>query len=288
MPMPDIVPHSHAEGTCPITGATSHAYCPPQSDDSRAPCPALNTYVPPSHSSSTPIPLSISHRTTTLIIYRLYPRLANYGYLPRDGKQINAAILARALKEGYRLSTPLAYLLAYGGRLLLRQFGPIQLSDLARHNRIEHDASLIHPDARGRDEYAPLTSNGSLWNELLKDVSDGRRLTTLDVARARVRREEEERKAGKEALDGFHAEIARGEMAIALEMFEDGKEEGIPVRSLEQWMLRERFPEGWRPRHVGLWNTIVRAREIKDAMEKIRAGKEVKEKVGESHAKLKL
>lgn len=217
----------------------------------------------------------------------LQSRLANHGYLPRDGKQINAAILARALKEGYHLSTPLAYLLAYGGRLLLRQFGPIQLNDLARHSRIEHNASLIHPDARGRDEYAPLTSDRGLWNELLKDVSDGGRLTTLDVARARVKREAEERKAGKEALDDFHAEIARGEMAIALDMFEDGKEDGIPVRTLEQWMLKERLPAGWRPRHVGLWNTIRRAKEIKDAMEKIRAGKEVKEKVGKSHLKLK-
>ncbi|EIM88703.1 Cloroperoxidase [Stereum hirsutum FP-91666 SS1] len=254
--MPGIVPHSHAEGTCPVTGATSHAYCAPQPDDKRAPCPALNT-------------------------------LANHGYLPRDGKQIDAAVLIRALEEGYDISAPLAYVLAYGGHFLLGQFGPFQLDDLARHNKIEHNASLIHPDARGRDEYAPIHSDPVLWKELVKNASDGKKLTTADVAEARVRRETDEMKAGKEALDGFHAEIARGEMAIALGMFSKDGEDGIPMGTLKQWMLEERLPEGWKPTHIqGLLNTVAKAREIKGAMEKIRASEDAKEKAGESHLKL--
>lgn len=280
--MPGIVPHSHAEGTCPVTGATSHAYCPPQPDDKRAPCPALNTYV---HHLSGSLSLAFIAQGRSPCF--LSNRLANHGYLPRDGKQIDAAILIRALEEGYGISRPLAYVLAYGGHFLLRQFGPFQLDDLARHNKIEHNASLIHPDVRGRDEYAPLNSDPAMWKKLVGDVSDGKRLTTLDVAKARVRRETDEMKAGKEALDGFHAEIARGEMAIALGMFSNGKEDGIPMGTLRQWMLEERLPEGWKPTHIqGLLNTVARSREIKGAMEKIKASEEKKEKAGESHLKL--
>lgn len=214
-------------------------------------------------------------------------RLANHGYLPRDGKQIDAAILVRALQEGYGLSGPLAYLLAYGGHFLLGQFGHFQLDDLARHNYIEHDASVIHGDAGARDEYAPLTSDPALWKELEKDVSDGKRLTTFDVAKARVRRETEEMKAGKEALDSFHSTIAKGEMAIALGMFSTKEEDGIPLTTLREWMRNERLPEGWKPTHnQGLWDTHERVKDIQDAMEKIRASEKEKEEAGEGHLKL--
>ncbi|KAH9177618.1 Cloroperoxidase [Lactarius sanguifluus] len=195
-------------------GDSSHEWIPKQPGDVRSPCPALNT-------------------------------LANHGYLPHDGKQLTAPILIHALQEGYGLSTPLAHLLVHGGIFLLGQIGAFGLNDLARHNRIEHDASLVHDDTK---------------------AEDGRVLTAEDIARARVERESQ-----CPALSSLHAEVARGEMAIALGLF--GQEnadhqEGVPLEMLHQWLAEERLPEGWKPTHTqGLLQTIRTAREIRSLMD---------------------
>ncbi|KAH9006427.1 Cloroperoxidase [Lactarius hatsudake] len=209
-------------------GDSSHEWIPKQPGDVRSPCPALNT-------------------------------LANHGYLPHDGKQLTAPILIHALQEGYGLSTALAHLLVHGGIFLLGQTGAFGLNDLARHNRIEHDASL------GRDEYAPISPSSELVMNLLAQAEDGRVLTAEDVARARVERESQ-----CPVLNSLHAEVARGEMAIALGLF--GQEnadhqEGVPLDMLRQWLAEERLPEGWKPTHTqGLLQTIRTAREIRSLM----------------------
>ncbi|KAH8996693.1 Cloroperoxidase [Lactarius akahatsu] len=215
-------------------GDSSHEWVPKQPGDVRSPCPALNT-------------------------------LANHGYLPHDGKQLTAPILIHALQEGYGLSTPLAHLLVHGGIFLLGQTGAFGLNDLARHNRIEHDASLVHDDAKGRDEYAPISPSSTMVMNFLAQAEDGRVLTAEDVARARVERESQ-----CPVLNSLHAEVARGEMAIALGLF--GQEnadhqEGVPLDMLRQWLAEERLPEGWKPTHTqGLLQTIRTAREIRSLM----------------------
>ncbi|ETW78181.1 Chloroperoxidase 3 [Heterobasidion irregulare TC 32-1] len=238
--MTSLSPHSHANGTCPMTGQ-SHEWCPAQAGDSRAPCPALNT-------------------------------LANHGYLPRDGRRISAATIIHAVQEGYGISKPLAFVLGYGGQLVLGQAGEFSLGDLARHNRIEHNASLVHDDAQGRHEYAPSAPDDVMLKALLDDSRDGRYMTARDVARARVRREAT---YGSAVLDSFHAEIARGEMAIVLGLFDarnPGKgEDGVPLAMLKGWLHDERLPEGWKPgRTTGLWETIERSAEIRKAMDEMR------------------
>ncbi|THH17364.1 heme-thiolate peroxidase [Bondarzewia mesenterica] len=240
--MPSPSSHSHANGTCPVVGK-SHSWCPAQPGDSRAPCPALNT-------------------------------LANHGYLPRDGQQITASKIMHAVQDGFGISKPLAFVLGYGGQLLLGQAGPFSLGDLARHNRIEHIASLIHHDPKGREEYAPIHPDAGMLETLIDDSHDGMYMTAEDVARARVRRE---KAYGKDMLDSFHAEIARGEMAIVLGLFDEGetggKESHVPLETLRGWMYNERIPEGWTPNHTtGLWETIELSGEIQKLMEKLRAG----------------
>ncbi|KAI0260720.1 Cloroperoxidase [Gloeopeniophorella convolvens] len=236
--MPATVYHVHTQNVCPVVGAT-HDWCPKQPSDSRSPCPALNT-------------------------------LANHGFLPRDGKQLTPDILIHALKEGYGLSSPLAYFLVYGGQFLLGQTGAFSLSDLARHNRIEHNASLAHGDAHGRDEYAPIAPDPKMVKDLLNSARDGHVMTIEDIARERVAREHAETLRQCPALDSMHAEIARGEMAIAVGLFRqidsDG-EEGIPVDLLRTWFLEERLPEDWKPSHVqGLLETINASTKIRDLM----------------------
>jgi Peroxidase, family 2 len=200
------------------------------------------------------------HRTKLSSIFICAPR-------PRDGKQLNASILIHALREGYRLSTPLAYILAYGGIGLLAQVGAFGLDDLARHNRIEHDASLGHGDTPRRDEYAPISPDSTLIRQFLNNSKDGHHMTAEDIARARVLRESQ-----SHALDNLHAEIARGEMAIVLGLFGQTKsgKRGIPVDILRVWMSEERLPDGWKPTHKqGLLQTIHDSRQIAGHMKKI-------------------
>jgi hypothetical protein len=183
---------------------------------------------------------------------------------PHDGKQLTAPILIHALEEGYGLSTALARFLVYGGILLLGQGGAFDLKDLARHNRIEHDASLVHDDTKGRDEYAPTTPDLSLVKNLLLQAEDGHVLTAEDIARARVQRESQ-----CPVLNGLHSEIAKGEMAVALDVFGQGKgdHQGVPLGMLREWLAEERLPEGWKPTHTqGLLQTIRTAREIRNMM----------------------
>ena len=184
---------------------------------------------------------------------------------PHDGKQLTAPILIHALEEGYGLSTPLAHFLVYGGICLLGQVGAFCLKDLARHNRIEHDASLVHDDTKGRDEYAPISPDLSLVQKLMLQAKDGRDLTAEDIARARVERESE-----CPALNGLHSEIARGEMAIVLGIFDQGNadhHQGVPLDMLCEWLVEERLPDGWKPTHTqGLLQTIHSAWEIRNLM----------------------
>ncbi|KIJ59757.1 hypothetical protein HYDPIDRAFT_118099 [Hydnomerulius pinastri MD-312] len=233
--------HSHASGTCPVTGNT-HAYCPPQPGDLRSPCPALNT-------------------------------LANHGYLERNGKKVGVFDIVRALKEGYNLSTVLAYILAFGGLFILSQYRDMSLADLARHNLIEHDASLFHLDAHNDDEYAPTAVDESLVKTLCNE--GGRyvpgRMTLEDVANIRVKREKEAR-----PLDGVHSEIARGEMAIAIGVLggKDVATKGLDLDVLRLWAAHERLPDDWKPDHVqGLWHTYKMATVVRSRMKEMKAGK---------------
>jgi hypothetical protein len=179
---------------------------------------------------------------------------------PRDGKQLTASILIHAIQEGYGFSTPLAQGLVRGSILLLGQVGAFCLQDLARHNRIEHDASLVHDDTKGRDEYAPISPDSSLIKKLLLQSKDGHVLTAEDVARARV-----ERESVCPLIDGLHSEIARGEMAMVLGVFgqEHAHHWGVPLGVLREWLTEERLPEGWKPTHTqGLLQTIHTALDI--------------------------
>jgi len=103
-----------------------------------------------------------------------------------------------------------------------------------------------------------------LVKNLLLQAEDGRVLTAEDIARARVQRESQ-----CPVLNGLHSEIARGEMAIALDIFGQGKadHQGVPLGMLREWLAEERLPEGWKPTHTqGLLQTIRTAREIRNQM----------------------
>ncbi|KAF7798185.1 hypothetical protein EIP86_009402 [Pleurotus ostreatoroseus] len=248
--------HAHTGGKCPYVdkeGVNSHAFCPKQSTDNRAPCPALNT-------------------------------MANHGYLPRDGNGITAEKLIQAMKECFNLSNTLAWFLTHGALGLLGQSTShgkqLSLHDFARHNGVEHDASLYHPDAEGK-EYAPIERDDELFAKFFADSKDGRVMAPLDIARVRARRQADYPK--DQTLDFIHAELARGEIAIVLNCFNNPDPElhaqgvpladtsllprfvqrllgmkpnpattpieGVPIDRLRYWFEHERLPEGWKPYH---------------------------------------
>ena len=92
-------------------------------------------------------------------------------------------------------------------------------------------------------------------------------MTIEDVARARVWRESQ-----CPVLNHLHAEIARGEMAIAFGLFSqpDSDKQEIPVDMLRVWLSEERLPDGWKPTHTqGLLETIRTSRQIYNEMKKI-------------------
>jgi hypothetical protein len=95
-----------------------------------------------------------------------------------------------------------------------------------------------------------------------------------DIVRARINREKYCR-----PLDSMHAEIARGEMVIALKMFDHpsanpfNEKVGIPVEWLREWLGEERLPMRgtWRPdRKVGFLAVVKKASELRHAMAQMR------------------
>jgi hypothetical protein len=198
----------------------------------------------------------------------------------RDGKNISAQEVTRGLKECYGLSSPLAYFLAYVGFIVIRKFGRVNLFEISKHDAVEHDASLVHHDTPEGEKFAPTEIDPKLVEALCADVKPTAKecerkgapwlMNYEDVARARVRREGECRR-----LNGVHAEIARGEMAIILGVWETKTETkvGIPMEYFKPWISEERLPDGWKPDHVqGFLDVVKRSKTIKEAAAKLREG----------------
>ena len=196
---------------------------------------------------------------------------------PHDGRGASTRDYIRALRQGYNLSFTLAASITIGGHMLLSQYSSLSLADLARHNCIEHDASLGHWDARGTLEYAPDEPSQCLLSHLLEHSSDNATMSMHDFAAARVARESA---YGVPPLDSLHEEIARGEISMVLGIF-GGQDGRVPNDVLREWWERERFPEGFKPNHEQtLWHTVRGSQKIKSMMSEMR-------KVGSSrkHAK---
>jgi Peroxidase, family 2 len=216
----------------------THTWIPRRDGDSRSPCPALNT-------------------------------MANHGLLPRDGNGITLFSLTRSVRDTYHLTWPLALFLGLTGFVLLKIWWKVDLHDYAEHNRVEHDASLVHEDAPlgPKPTFAPTEPDTLLLNLFFKDSADGRVLTIADIARARVRREA----IYKPGTVSFtYKALALGEISMAVAAF--GAGEAIPLDHLRTWLEEERFPVGWvKPKkRVSLYQMIVLGLKIRKAMEALR------------------
>ncbi|KLO20157.1 Cloroperoxidase [Schizopora paradoxa] len=263
-------------------------FVPAGDGDSRSPCPALNA-------------------------------LANHNYLPHDGRDLRFIELVNVLRIVYRLSLPLAVILALAGFVLCGTFtckprawsqSPhnanertiarrvvdalplprfrLDLHDLAKHGRIEHDASIGHDDALQGARFAPSQPDLHLVDELAQTgiesqpifpTPETKETTSLqqkgagavvaygvgavdalnlgDLALARFNRTSHLPPGHK--LSSFHKIIATGECALILSVLSipavgSAENRQIPRRWIKEWFGEERLPQGWVPpqEEVGL------------------------------------
>lgn len=217
-----------------------HEFNPPLFDDERSPCPALNS-------------------------------LANHSYIPHNGRDIGFWTSVNALREVYNVSLILAIVLTLAGCLLCAPGGgtisfrsSFSLSDLAQHGKIEHDGSLSRPDARPGSLVAPCPPDPARLASLCADADS---LTLDDMCRVRAARDAQLRKP----LSLFHAEVARGEVALTYGTFArpDGR---VLANDLRTWFGQDRLPSGWTAPHAtqGLFATMGRAKWVKDRVAEIR------------------
>jgi hypothetical protein len=220
----------------------SHPYIPPSATDSRSPCPALNA-------------------------------LANHNILPHDGRDISAFQLISVMREHYHLSLPLAAVLSVVGTFVCGRNFKIDLADLARHNVIEHDASLTHGNAIPNGRYAPVNVDKELLQNLL-DASQNPNVITFDeLVTVRANRD----RTLSRPLSKVHSIISRGEVALTVQTFGD-QEGNMPKRFIQEWFGKERLPSGWVKPTIatGLWTTSRIANWVgelvKKKLEKISSG----------------
>ncbi|KAH7912056.1 Chloroperoxidase [Hygrophoropsis aurantiaca] len=215
---------------------TEHRFEPATPSDRRSPCPALNA-------------------------------LANHGYLPRDGKDIGLWQLIQALHAVYNLSYPLAALLAIAGILFCGHALCLDLDALAMHNRIEHDASMVHANTLPGHSNAPTLVDPKLLHSFLAEADVHKGLGLEDLARVRIFRESRLSRP----LDVVHSEVGMGEAGLCWLLLK-GKNGRIPISTLSQWFGEERIPAGWlRPREeIGLLEARETANEVAAIMKHIK------------------
>ncbi len=148
----------------------------------------------------------------------------------------------------------------------------IDLEDLARHNLIEHDASLTRANAQPDGRYAPVTVDNELLQNLLDASKNRDFLTFEDLVRVRAARDQ----TLQSPLSKFHGAISRGEVALTIQTLGDG-EGRISKQFIREWFGDERLPEGWsKPATTtGFLSTTRIANRVADLVKEVPSTKKV-------------
>lgn len=127
---------------------------PPVSGDVRSPCPALNS-------------------------------LANHGFIPRNGKNLEVRVLVQAMGEALNVSTEVATTVANAGLRTSSDpsSGKFNLDDLSKHGIIEHDGSLSRKDVSVNGDNHSFCPE--IFNEFLSHFDDSNAITVPAAAAAR-------------------------------------------------------------------------------------------------------
>ncbi|KAE8341947.1 hypothetical protein BDV24DRAFT_174081 [Aspergillus arachidicola] len=135
-----------------------HEFRAPGPFDSRSPCPGLNA-------------------------------LANHGYLPRDGKNLDYEMINKAAQAAYNFESgfyidAVNMVFEFNISTTNRPNETFHLRDLARHDTIEADGSLTRNDIYFGDD---LHFDATVWEPVAKDLGldhyrDVDRFVTVDTA----------------------------------------------------------------------------------------------------------
>ncbi|KAK3295298.1 Chloroperoxidase, partial [Chaetomium fimeti] len=196
--------------------------------DSRSPCPGLNA-------------------------------LANHGFLPRSGLNIDIAAIRYAVNAGFNYepkSLDLAFNAAIDFKLSTTgNSSTIHLADLAKHDTIEMDGSLSRNDFLLGDA---LTFDPAIWHTVAVNLglyntgpSEADKYVTVETAaRARAARV----KDAMAANPGFNASVAQmmgspGTTALYLTTLWDDEVDAAPKAWIKPFFEEERIPflEGYDP-----------------------------------------
>lgn len=225
-------------------------WCAPSPTDLRSPCPIVNA-------------------------------LANHGHIARDGRNIRRSEMRSAMRE-LGVASTVRTALAYGAWLEhydspprgfwafiqnpfayflrglgLRNLGQrdssgaacLNLDQLGRHGAVEHDVSLSRCDAAQGDQTTPQKD---LIADLVASSSDGKMITTEDLARFRVQRTEQQRRDNPRLEYGpVQHQMACAESAFVQKLFGyENRSDSVPVPYVKALFEEERLPinEGWKRR----------------------------------------
>lgn len=146
-------------------------------------------------------------------------------------------------------------------------FFRLDLDSLAAHNKIEHDASLVHADAIPGKRRAPIPVDPDRLRIFLSYAALHDGMYIEDFIKARVDREAQLVKP----LDKLHAQVGQGEVATAWLVMNNGNGK-VPLSWLKQWWGEERLPDGWKKstRVIGLWEARQKANSVAEGMKKLR------------------
>jgi len=204
-----------------IAAAAPAPQAGPQQGISRSPCPALNV-------------------------------LANIGKLPQDGRNITTLQFSSALAEIYNVDPQFTQTLVTAALAALPHTAAnaLDLSDLNKHDIIEHDASLTRNDAIQGDYVSPQATLVEALLEDARGTGSDDFITITSLAKTRQRRENESKQAGSPALSAKALPVAYGESALLLQALghlgkAPGAEYAIPKAAAKRWLLDEQLPEGY-------------------------------------------
>ena len=188
-----------------------------------------------------------------------------------DGKNLTISALVEAIHSVYHLTKPLAFLMTITGVLFCGNGRTVDLHQLAKHNAIEHDASLSRPDTQPPSKFAPIDADPEIVDQLMR-ISPENFLVLKDIATHRVNRESQ---AVGGPLDFIHAEIARAEFSLLLQVFGNDNME-VDKDLLRNWFVEGRLPDSWKApeKTIGILTSVALTRRIAAAVKAIRNSKE--------------
>lgn len=227
-----------------VSSALAYDYSqwsPPGPDDSRSPCPGLNS-------------------------------MANHGILPHNGKGLTVKMLTDAMQGVFNIGFDLRTILAVGGVFsspnALRD-GTMDLADLDKHNYIEHDGSLSRaPIHQGGDDH---TFRQDIFDQVLSFFNNTTGATTNidEAAKAHLHRVQADSKTKDFTYGSKQTFLAMGETALYLMALGDPVTGVTPVNYIRTLFEEERIPyeEGWRTptTEISLGNTLEMLQKIASA-----------------------